>query len=185
MRWWLCETFPAQLCPYGNKIHLHHKIKSNCLCKFHRRASCIVSILLMFPYIHTYTCSQLLQRQTACWMAGFDFQQGQQTFLFTTASRPALRHTQPPIQWMGSRDYSLRDTVARVSSWPLTSIYCQGQEWQSYTSIPPYIFMTWCLINYAQRQLNLFFFFYYFLSSLFQFIHYPTIHSAAAESILK
>jgi hypothetical protein len=31
---------------------------------------------------------------------GFDFQQGLEIFLFSTASRPALGTTQPPIQWV-------------------------------------------------------------------------------------
>jgi hypothetical protein len=29
--------------------------------------------------------------------------------------------------------------AARAWSWPLTSIYCQGQEWWSYTSTSPYV----------------------------------------------
>jgi hypothetical protein len=32
--------------------------------------------------------------------SGFNSRQGLQNFLFTTASRPALRPTQPPIQWV-------------------------------------------------------------------------------------
>jgi hypothetical protein len=32
--------------------------------------------------------------------AGFVSRQGLGNFLFTTASRPALGHTQPPIQWV-------------------------------------------------------------------------------------
>jgi hypothetical protein len=35
--------------------------------------------------------------------------------------------------------------AAVASSWPLTSIYCQGQEWWSYTSTFLYVFMAWCL----------------------------------------
>jgi hypothetical protein len=34
------------------------------------------------------------------WESTFDSQQGQQIFLFSRASRPALRPTQPPIQWV-------------------------------------------------------------------------------------
>jgi hypothetical protein len=32
------------------------------------------------------------------WTTGFDFRQGQEIFLLSTASRPALGPTQPPIQ---------------------------------------------------------------------------------------
>jgi hypothetical protein len=28
-----------------------------------------------------------------------------------------------------------------------STIYCPGHEWWSYTSTPPYVFMTSCLIN--------------------------------------
>jgi hypothetical protein len=31
---------------------------------------------------------------------GFDSQQGQEIFLYFTVSRPALRPTQPPVQWV-------------------------------------------------------------------------------------
>jgi hypothetical protein len=32
--------------------------------------------------------------------SGFDSRQGEEIFLFSTASRPALGPTQPPIQWV-------------------------------------------------------------------------------------
>jgi hypothetical protein len=37
--------------------------------------------------------------------------------------------------------------VARKWSWQLTSIWCRGQEWWRCTFIPPYVFMTWCVIR--------------------------------------
>jgi hypothetical protein len=39
------------------------------------------------------------------------------------------------------------DKAAGAWSWPLNSIYCRGQEWWSYISTSPYVFMVWCLIN--------------------------------------
>ena len=48
-------------------------------------------------------------------------------FLLTKTSRPALWSTQPSIQsvpW-----FLARVKAAREWSWPLTSIYSQGQEW--------------------------------------------------------
>jgi hypothetical protein len=33
-------------------------------------------------------------------------------------------------------------------SWPQNSILWQGQEWWSYTSTPPYVFMVWRLLTY-------------------------------------
>jgi hypothetical protein len=47
------------------------------------------------------------------------------------------------------------DKAARTWSWRLTSFYCRDQEWSRHNSNPPYVFITWCLINQAQRQLYL------------------------------
>jgi len=43
-------------------------------------------------------------------------------FLFAIASRPALRSTQPPIQWVPRRGSLPGSKAARPWSWPLTSI---------------------------------------------------------------
>jgi hypothetical protein len=45
------------------------------------------------------------------------------------------------------------DKAARSWSWRLTSFYCLGQEWWRHNSNSPYVLITWCLINQAQRQL--------------------------------
>jgi hypothetical protein len=37
-------------------------------------------------------------------------------------------------------------------SWPLTSIYCRHQCC-SYISTPLYVFVAWCLFNWAQEHL--------------------------------
>jgi hypothetical protein len=37
--------------------------------------------------------------------------------------------------------------AAEAWSRPLTSIQCRAQEWCSYTSTAPYIFIAWCLCN--------------------------------------
>jgi hypothetical protein len=47
----------------------------------------------------------------------------------------------------GYRWWFLQSKVAEAWSWPVTSIYCRGQEWWSYTSVAPHVFMAWCLIN--------------------------------------
>jgi hypothetical protein len=59
------------------------------------------------------------------------------TFFSSTASIQTLGPTQLPVQWV----------LRAVSSWPLTSIQCRSQEWWSYISTSPYVFMTWCLIK--------------------------------------
>lgn len=40
-------------------------------------------------------------------------------------------------------------------SWPLNSNQCWGQEWWNYTSTPPYPFMAWFVMNWAQREFYL------------------------------
>jgi hypothetical protein len=42
--------------------------------------------------------AQSLKRLATGWGSGFDYRQGMRIFLFSTASRPALGPTQPPIQ---------------------------------------------------------------------------------------
>jgi hypothetical protein len=44
-------------------------------------------------------------------------------------------------------DSFLRRKATRAWSWPLNSIWCRGQQWRSYTSTSPYIFMSQCLIT--------------------------------------
>jgi hypothetical protein len=48
-----------------------------------------------------------------------------------------------------------RVKATMVWSWPLTSIWCWGQEWWSYAFTPAYVFMVGCLINWTQEQLYL------------------------------
>jgi hypothetical protein len=69
--------------------------------------------------------------------------------LFTTGSIIWLS-----IQWVPG--VFLGDKAARAWRWHLTSVQCQDQEHWRYTSTPPYVFMMWCLINYAHGQLYIF-----------------------------
>jgi hypothetical protein len=76
----------------------------------------------------------------------FDSGQGLGLFLFATASRPAMRPTQPHIQWVlgflslwvkrpwNEADHSLRSSVEDKNQW-------------SYTSTFPVRHMTWCWIK--------------------------------------
>jgi hypothetical protein len=53
--------------------------------------------------INLMNLAQLAQRWATDWtigVLGFDSRQGLGIFLFTTASRTVLGHTQPPIQWV-------------------------------------------------------------------------------------
>jgi hypothetical protein len=55
----------------------------------------------------------------------FDSQQGQEIFLFSTASRPALRPIQPPIQWVS---FVPRGKAAETWSLPFTFTQWRGQD---------------------------------------------------------
>jgi hypothetical protein len=83
---------------------------------------------------------------------GFDSWRGLGIFIFTTASRTALRPTQPPIHWY----QGLFPWGKAAGAWsrPLT-ISCQGQRMSgAIPPLPQYSFMAWRLIK-AQRQPNL------------------------------
>jgi hypothetical protein len=68
---------------------------------------------------------------------------GQQILLYSTASRPALEPTQPPILWVPVL------FPLGTWSWLFTSIQCQSQGW-NYTFTPPSAFMASCLINWIR-----------------------------------
>jgi hypothetical protein len=70
-------------------------------------------------------------------------------FLFTTASRPVLGPTQPPIQWV-SAAVSPEGKAAGAWSWPLLSSAEVKNAW-SYTSTPQYAFMVWCSVTKKTR----------------------------------
>jgi hypothetical protein len=59
--------------------------------------------MVMLVHEQRAMIAQLVQRWATGWtigVLGFDSQWGLGIFLFTTASRTALRPTQPPIQWV-------------------------------------------------------------------------------------
>jgi hypothetical protein len=67
---------------------------------------------------------------------GFDSRQGLGIFLFTTASRPVLGPTQPPIQWTpGALSVGVKRPGREADHSPPSSVEVKN-EW-SYTSTPP------------------------------------------------
>jgi hypothetical protein len=58
-------------------------------------------------------------------------------------SRPGLRSTQPPVQWVPGV-FSRGSSAAEARCWPLTTIYCRGQEWAE--SVPS--FTLWACMVY-------------------------------------
>jgi hypothetical protein len=75
-------------------------------------------------------------------------------FLFSTASRPALGHTQPPMQWVsreispGVKQPGREDDHSHPSS-------AEVKNCEAIPPLPPHVFMAECLINQAQEQLYL------------------------------
>jgi hypothetical protein len=66
-------------------------------------------------------------------------------FLFTTASRMALRSTQPPIQWVpGALSMGVKWPGGEADHSPPSSAEVKS-AW-NYTSTPPYVFMSWCSV---------------------------------------
>jgi hypothetical protein len=98
----------------------------------------------MIIYIYSYITTVLFHHRPLSISRlviyiGFDSRRCN-VFLFSTASRPALGLTQPPIQWVpGASSPGVKRPEAW--SWPVTSIQRRGQEWWSYTCTPPYVFM--------------------------------------------
>jgi hypothetical protein len=75
---------------------------------------CYLIIILLMVIINLQRCFNVLLAKDVFWKGasiaqcsdglqaeqlGFDFQQGQEVFLCSTASKPTLGFTEPPIQW--------------------------------------------------------------------------------------
>jgi len=79
-------------------------------------------------------------------IGGFESWQGQGIFLFTTASRPALWPTQPPIQWVPEAFYPEVKRPVCEGDYSSPSIGEVKNSW-SYASTPQYVFMSQCIIK--------------------------------------
>jgi hypothetical protein len=75
----------------------------------------------------------------------FESRKGLLIFLFTTASRPALRPTQPPIQWVpGALSVGVKGSEREADAHP--HLVLRSRMWGA---IPPlqYAFMLWCTVK--------------------------------------
>lgn len=80
---------------------------------------------------------------------GFDCKQGQQIFLFSQPSRPALGHTQLPVEWIqGVISPGVERSSLQSDHSPQSAVEVRN-DW-SYTSTPPFMFP-----RRRQRQLYL------------------------------
>jgi hypothetical protein len=85
-------------------------------------------ILFLALAIRAVIAQSVLQRAVG-WIAGVQFLAGQEIFLIFIMSRPALVTTHT----LGTR--------CCFPSGKAAGIWSQGQEWWSYTSTPPHVFM--------------------------------------------
>jgi hypothetical protein len=73
---------------------------------------------------------------------GFESWQGLGIFLFTTVSRPVLRTTQSPIQWVpGALSLGVKQPEREADHSPQSDV--QVKNVWSYTSTLQYVFMAW------------------------------------------
>jgi hypothetical protein len=80
----------------------------------------------------------------------FDSRRGLEIFLFTTASRTALGHTQPSIQGKpGALSLGVKRPGREVDHSPPSGAEVKN-AW-SYTSTPQYVFMAWWSVKYRNN----------------------------------
>jgi hypothetical protein len=63
----------------------------------------VLLIIIILLLLLITGLDQSVSRLTTCWTIGdqgFESRQGLGVFLFDIVSRPAVRHTQPPTQWL-------------------------------------------------------------------------------------
>jgi hypothetical protein len=80
----------------------------------------------------------------------FDSRRGLGIFLFSTVYRPALGPTHPPIEWVTAALYVGLKRQGREANHPPPSSAEVKNKW-SYTSIPQYVFRSWCLIKHRDN----------------------------------
>jgi hypothetical protein len=81
------------------------------------------------------------------WMAGvrFDSSRGKRFFFLLRVQTGSGAHT--PSFAMATVDSFPRGQSGRVTILTISSIYCRGQEWPIFTSIPQHIFNAWWLVS--------------------------------------
>jgi hypothetical protein len=97
-------------------------------------------IILMLSPIKSQDTSVVIALRYWLDGRGFESLQGMENFLFTTAFRPALRHTQPPIQWLpGSLSLAVK-RLGREAARSCPSSAEVNNAWY-YNTTPQYAFM--------------------------------------------
>jgi hypothetical protein len=79
---------------------------------------------------------------------GFESRQGLENFLFTTAPKPALGLTQPPVQWVTvSLSLEVKRLGREADHSPPTSAEMKN-AWR-YVYTPHYVFLEWCRFKFS------------------------------------
>jgi hypothetical protein len=97
--------------------------------------------------------AQSVQRWDTDWaigVLGFDSRRRLGIFLFTAVSRTALGPTQSPIQWVtGALFLGVKRPWREADHSPPSS--AEVKITWSYTFIPKYVFMAWCLVKHRDN----------------------------------
>jgi hypothetical protein len=110
---------------------------------------------LKINFIKGAGIAQLVQRRATNWTAGVRFPAGEGDFsVLHSVHTVSLGPPKPLYNWC--RGLSPLGWSGRGLKLTTDHHYRRGKECCSYTSIPPYVFMAWYLINEAYGQLNLF-----------------------------
>jgi hypothetical protein len=112
---------------------------------------------LIIPYMRLSIRSRgssLIQRWAMGWMIGVSSRQGLGIFLFTTASKPALGPTQPPIQWVpGALSLGVKRLGRESGHSPASS--AEVKEWvELYLHFPNMPSWRDAQLRFAQGQLS-------------------------------
>jgi hypothetical protein len=84
---------------------------------------------------------------------GFESQQGQEFFFFTTASRPNLEPTQSPIQWVpGALSLAIKRRGREADPSPPSS--ARSRMCGAISPLPQYAFIAWCSVKRTQRDIQ-------------------------------
>jgi len=118
-------------------------------------------IIILSLFLRAVLAQSILRLATG-WTVGvlaFDYRREMGIFLFTTASRPVLWSTQPPIQWVpGALSPGEKRPWREADHSPPSGAEVKN-AW-SYISTRQYVFMPWCLVKHRDN-------FYFQILSLF------------------
>jgi hypothetical protein len=146
--WRQCESFSLR------PTNLTHSVSVTCL-RWIGRCECVFEFHLGHRYLGwvcAYSVLMLSCRSRDSvvgiatsygldvWEVGVRVPVGSRMFLFSRSSRPALRSTQPPLQWVpGDLSPEVKRPGREVDHSPPNS--AEVKKMWIYTSAPPYAFM--------------------------------------------